>query len=107
MIFGLICKFQFGTERLADFKRAGGKRFTMNDFKADTDLQDRVAARHVMDIDESMDGIGDKASSFDGYGLRAITYLAAMSGMKKYVKSEGINKLKFQSATSLQDYYEK
>ena len=51
MIFGLICKFQFRTERLADFKRAGGKRFTMNDFKADSDLQDRVVAWHAINID--------------------------------------------------------
>jgi len=95
MIFGLICKFQFGTERLADFKRAGGKRFTMNDFKADSDLQDRVVTWHAIDIDESRDGIGDKASSFDRDGLRRGTHLGAKSGMKKYVKSEGIKKPKF------------
>ena len=107
MIFRLICKFHFGTERLDDFKRAGGKRFTMNDFKADADLQDRVAAWHVSDIDEAIDANDDKANSYDRDGLRAVAHLGGKSGMQKYVKSKGMCNPQDQLGTSLQDYFDK
>ena len=102
-----VGKFQFGSARLADFKQASGERFTMKDFKADADLQDRVAAWHVTDIDEAIDAIGDKANSYDRYGLRAVAHLGGKSGMQKYVKSKGGYNPQDQLGTSLQDYYDK
>lgn len=102
-----VGKFQFGSARLADFKQASGERFTMKDFKADADLQDRVAAWHVTDIDEAIDAIGDKARSYDRDGLRAVAHLGGKSGMQKYVKSKGDYNPKDQLGTSLQDYYDK
>ena len=102
-----VGKFQFGSARLADFKQASGERFTMKDFKADADLQDRIAAWHVTDIDEAIDAIGDKANSYDRDGLRAVAHLGGIGGMKKYVKSKGLYNPKDQLGTSLQDYYDK
>jgi len=102
-----VGKFQFGSARLADFKQASGERFTMKDFKADADLQDRVAAWHVSDIDEAIDSIGDTANSYDRDGLRAVAHLGGKSGMQKYVKSKGMYNPQDQLGTSLQDYYDK
>ena len=69
---------------------ASGERFTMNDFKADAHLQDRVAAWHVSDIDKAIDAIGDKANSYDRDGLRAVAHLSGLGGIKKYGKSKGM-----------------
>ncbi len=102
-----VGKFQFGSARLADFKKASGEQFTMKDFKADAELQDRVAAWHVTDIDKAIDAIGEKAYGYNRDGLSAVAHLASISGMTKYVKSRGMYNPKDQLGTSLQEYYDK
>ena len=50
---------QFGAARLADYKTASGKHFTQDEFKADSALQDKVAAWHIADIDKAIDALGE------------------------------------------------
>lgn len=38
-----VGKLQFGAARLADYNAASGKRFTQDQFQADSSLQDAVA----------------------------------------------------------------
>ena len=100
-------KYQFGAARLADYKTASGKRFTQDEFKADSALQDKVAAWHIQDIDKAIDALGDKASQYNRDGLRAVAHLGGKSGMAKYVQSGGTYNPEDQLGTSLKDYYDK
>ena len=98
---------QFGSARLADYKTATGSSFTQDEFKADSALQDQVAAWHVADIDKAIDALGDKASQYNRDGLRAVAHLGGKGGMKKYVQSKGSYNPADELGTSLQDYYDK
>ena len=98
---------QFGDARLQDYQKATGSSFSQNDFKADSALQDKVAAWHIADIDKAIDALGDKASQYNRNGLRSVAHLGGNSGMKKYVQSKGSYNPADQLGTSLQDYYDK
>ena len=98
---------QFGSARLADYKTATGSSFTQDEFKADSALQDQVAAWHVADIDKAIDALGDKASQYNRDGLRAVAHLGGKGGMKKYVQSKGSYNPEDELGTSLLDYYDK
>ena len=98
---------QFGAARLADYKTASGKHFTQDEFKADSALQDKVAAWHIADIDKAIDALGDKASQYNRNGLRAVAHLSGKGGMAKYVQSGGTFNPSDELNTSLQDYYDK
>ena len=77
---------QFGSARLKDYQAATGASFTQDEFKADTALQDKVAAWHVQDIDTAIDALGDAAKGYERDGLRSVAHLGGKSGMAKYVK---------------------
>jgi hypothetical protein len=98
---------QFGSARLADYKTATGSSFTQDEFKANTVLQDKVAAWHIADIDKAIDALGDKTSQYNRDGLRAVAHLGGKGGMAKYVKSGGTYNPSDELNTSLQDYYDK
>jgi hypothetical protein len=98
---------QFGAARLADFMQSSGRRFTQDEFKADTVLQDEVAQWHIADIDKAIDALGDTAKGFDRDGLRSVAHLGGKSGMAKYVKSGGDYNPSDELGTSLSDYYNK
>jgi hypothetical protein len=98
---------QFGSARLADFKKHSGKRFTQDEFKADPALQDEVAKWHITDIDKSIDALGDAAKSYDRDGLRSVAHLGGKAGMKRFVQSGGQYNPSDELGTSLQDYYSK
>ena len=102
-----VGSLQFGAARLADFKKHSGKRFTQDEFKADTALQDEVADWHVADIDKAIDALGDKAQGYDRDGLRSVAHLGGKGGMAKFVKSKGQYNPSDELGTSLQSYYEK
>ena len=102
-----VGSLQFGAARLADFKAASGKRFTQDEFKEDTALQDEVASWHVADIDKAIDALGDAAQGYDRDGLRSVTHLGGKSGMAKFVKSKGQYNPSDELGTSLQSYYDK
>jgi hypothetical protein len=98
---------QFGSARLADYKTATGSSFTQDEFKANTVLQDKVAAWHIADIDKAIDALGDKSSQYNRDGLRAVAHLGGKGGMKKYVQLKGSYNPADELGTSLQDYYDK
>ena len=99
--------YQFGSARLADFKRASGERFTMKQFKNDPNLQNRVVTWHIADIDKAIDALGNVARNYDRDGLRAVAHLGGKGGMRKYVKSRGKYNPSDELGTSLNDYYKK
>ena len=100
-------KYQFGSARLADYRRATKEKFTAVDFKQDEALQDKVAAWHFSDISSEIDKLGDKAKGYDRDGLKAVAHLGGVGGMKSFVRSKGEYNPKDQLGTSLQDYYDK
>ena len=57
--------------------------FTQDEFKANSALQDRVAAWHIADIDKTIDGLGLNTDGYDRDGLRAVAHLGGKGGMKQ------------------------
>jgi len=98
---------QFGDARLQDYKKSTGSSFTQDDFKANSALQDKVAAWHIADIDKTIDGLGINTDGYDRDGLRAVAHLGGKGGMKKFVRSNGEYNPSDELGTSLQDYYDK
>ena len=98
---------QFGDARLQDYKNATGSSFTQDEFKANSVLQDKVAAWHIADIDKTIDGLGINTDGYDRDGLRAVAHLGGKGGMKKFVQSAGKYNPSDELGTSLQDYYDK
>ena len=98
---------QFGDARLQDYKKATGSSFTQDEFKANSALQDKVAAWHIADIDKTIDGLGINTDVYDRDGLRAVAHLGGKGGMKKFVRSNGEYNPSDELGTSLQDYYDK
>ena len=98
---------QFGDARLQDYKNATGSSFTQDEFKANSVLQDKVAAWHIADIDKTIDGLGINTDGYDRDGLRAVAHLGGKGGMKKFVRSNGEYNPSDELGTSLQDYYDK
>ena len=98
---------QFGDARLQDYKKATGSSFTQDEFKANSALQDRVAAWHIADIDKTIDGLGLNTDGYNRDGLRAVAHLGGKSGMRRFVQSAGKYNPSDELGTSLQDYYDK
>ena len=102
-----VGKLQFGKARLQDYQNATGTTFTQDEFIKDTELQDKVAAWHIADLDKAIDALGDEAADYDRDGLRAVAHLGGKSGMKKFVQSKGGYNPADELGTSLQSYYDK
>ena len=102
-----VGSLQFGDARLQDYQAATDTSFTQDEFKANSALQDRVAAWHIADIDKTIDGLGLNTDGYDRDGLRAVAHLGGKSGMKKFVQSAGKYNPSDELGTSLQDYYDK
>lgn len=98
---------QFGEARLNDYKAATGTEFTQDEFNNDSELQSRVAAWHIADIDDAIDAMGEPAQRFNRYGLRAAAHLGGITGMKRFVLSDGQYNPSDELGTSLRDYYER
>ena len=98
---------QFGDARLQDYQAATDTSFTQDEFKANSALQDKVAAWHIADIDKTIDGLGINTDGYDRDGLRAVAHLGGKGGMKKFVQSAGKYNPSDELGTSLQDYYDK
>ena len=102
-----VGSLQFGEARLRDYQRSTGTSFTQDEFKADPALQDKVAAWHFADIDKGIAGLGDAAKGYDRDGLKAVAHLGGVSGMKRFVRSNGEYNPADELGTSLSDYYAK
>ena len=96
--------FQFSDARLKDAMKGMNIKFTTEEFRNDPELQDRVMDWHISDIDRVIDTL-DTDMSRDG--LRAVAHLGGISGMKKFVKTQGKHNPKDKFGTSLQDYFDK
>ena len=97
---------QFGDARLHDYQAATDTSFTQDEFKADSALQDTVAAWHIADIDKTIDGLGLNTDGYDRDGLRAVAHLGGKGGMRRFVQSAGKYNPSDELGTSLQDYYD-
>ena len=102
-----VGKYQFGKDRLTDYKRANKEKFTMEEFIGDPELQERVMEWQVRDIDRAIDELGEKAEGFDRDGLRAVAHLGGVNGMRSYVKTRGGYNPQDEEKTSLSEYYNK
>jgi hypothetical protein len=102
-----VGKYQFGEDRLTDYKRANKEQFTTEEFIDDPELQDRVMGWHIRDIDANIDKLGERAEGFDRDGLRAVAHLGGKGGMRRYISSDGQFSPKDELGTSLNKYYTK
>ncbi len=96
---------QFSEARLQDFRNATGETFTQDEFVQDVELQERVSAWHVADIDKAIDDLGSEAAGYDRDGLRAIAHLGGQGGMRRFVRTNGDYNPSDELGTSLSDYY--
>ncbi len=96
---------QFSESRLQDFRNATGETFTQDEFVQDVELQERVSAWHVADIDKAIDDLGSEAAGYDRDGLRAIAHLGGQGGMRRFVRTNGGYNPSDELGTSLSDYY--
>ena len=88
---------QFGDARLQDYQAATDTSFTQDEFKADSALQDTVAAWHIADIDKTIDGLGLNTDGFDRDGLRAVAHLGGKHGMKKFLCNLQVNTIRLMN----------
>ena len=109
---GYTGKYQFGPARLTDFMRDTGVKFSMDQFRRDPELQERVQAWHEADI---LDYVSDKG--LDEYigsvvgGVRVtpeamlgMAHLGGKAGMRKFLESGGEYNPEDSLGTSLSDY---
>ena len=81
-------KYQFGSARLAAYKKATKEKFTTADFKQDEALQDKVVALHFSDIEKEIDKLGDATNEYDRDGLKAVAYLVVLVGCVSLCKAK-------------------
>lgn len=102
---------QFGTDRLADYKKATGEEFNIKDFKNSRELQMKVMDWHINDIDKKIELLGKDEGldieKFDRNGLRSVAHLGGLTGMRKFIKTNMKYNPKDSNGTSLKDYYNK
>jgi hypothetical protein len=99
--------FQFSEDRLTDFRRATGEDFTIEQFRANPDLQRQVFNWHIGDIDRLIDQNNFLEQGYTRDGLRAVAHLGGLSGMIRYARSRGEYNPSDKFGTSLSDYYQK
>jgi hypothetical protein len=96
---------QWGEDRLADFNRAHGTNYTLAQFRADNDLQDKANLWHIRDIDKQIDENGYLNKGWSRDGLRAVAHLGGKGGMHDFVMSGGKSNPGDAYGTKLSDYY--
>jgi hypothetical protein len=99
--------FQFSEDRLKDFKKATGQDFSVEDFRANPDLQRQVFNWHIGDIDRVIDQNNFLEQGYTRDGLRAVAHLGGVSGMMRYARSRGEYNPSDKFGTALSDYYQK
>ena len=99
--------FQFSEDRLSDYKKATGERFTVEEFRNNPDLQRQVFNWHISDIDRVIDQNNFLEQGYTRDGLRAVAHLGGITGMMRYARSRGEHNPRDEFGTSLSDYYQK
>ena len=112
---GYMGAYQFGDDRLQDYKDATGEKFNNKTFINDNKLQDKVFKWHTNDIksfvsNEKLDSyIGKKINGVTVTlnGLIAVAHLGGKEGMKLFLTSNGEYNPSDSNKTSLTDYLKK
>jgi hypothetical protein len=112
---GYMGAYQFGNDRLQDFKNATGKSFTNKEFKNNSQLQDEVFNWHTNDIVSEINSKG--LDSYIGKeingvlvtlnGLVAVAHLGGKTGMAKFLKTNGKYNPADKFGTTLTNYLNK
>lgn len=96
--------FQFSEDRLTDYKKAKGENFSVEEFRANPELQRKVFNWHIGDIDRVIDQNNLLEQGYTRDGLRAVGHLGGITGMLKYAKTRGEYNPS-DGRTRLSDYY--
>jgi len=109
---GYTGKYQFGPARLADYMNATGQKFSMDEFRKNPGLQERVQRWHEGDI---LDYVA--ANELDQYigqvvggvkvtpqAMLGMAHLGGKSGMRKFLETGGEYNPEDSNGTSLRDY---
>jgi hypothetical protein len=112
---GYTGKYQFGPARLADYMNATGQKFSMDEFRKNPGLQERVQRWHEGDI---LDYVA--ANELDQYigqvvggvkitpqAMLGMAHLGGKSGMRKFLETGGEYNPEDSNGTSLRDYGQK
>ena len=112
---GYMGAYQFGNDRLQDYKDATGEDFDNKNFVNNKELQDKVFKWHTDDIKSFVSS--QKLNSYIGKkingvpvtlnGLIAVAHLGGKEGMKKFLNSNGEYNPEDKYGTSLLDYLNK
>ena len=114
---GFVGKYQFGEDRLTDFRKATGKDFTMDEFQANPDLQEEAVRWHQTDVlkyakKNGLDKLyGEKVGGvlINENSVLAMAHLGGRFGMRKFIESGGSedSNKSDSNGTSLRDYGQK
>lgn len=112
---GYTGKYQFGPARLTDYMNATGQKFSMEQFRNDPALQERVQAWHENDIlsyitDNELDRfIGQVVGGVKvtPEAMLGMAHLGGKSGMRKFLETGGEYNPADSNGTSLRDYGQK
>jgi hypothetical protein len=112
---GYSGKYQWGPARLADYNRAKGTNYSMDDFLADSAVQEDAQAWHEDDImnyvfDNGLDRyIGKTVAgvTMTPEAMKAMAHLGGKSGMRNFIESGGEYNPEDAYGTSLRDYAQK
>ena len=111
---GFVGKYQFGNDRLKDFRRATGQDFTMEQFKASPALQEEAVQWHRGDILDYAKTKGlDKLYGTEVGGvlvnddsIMAMAHIGGKPGMREFLESGGSEEENQadSNGTSIRDY---
>jgi hypothetical protein len=112
---GYSGKYQWGPDRLADYNKAMGTSYSMEDFLGNAAVQEDAQAWHEADImdyvfNEGLDrylGKNVAGVTMTPESLIAMAHLGGKSGMKNFVESGGEYNPSDSLGTSLRDYAQK
>ena len=112
---GYTGKYQFGPARLADYMNATGQKFSMDEFRKNPGLQERVQRWHEGDIlnyvaDNELDQyIGQVVGGvkITPQAMLGMAHLGGKSGMRKFLETGGEYNPEDSNGTSLRDYGQK
>ena len=109
---GYTGKYQFGPDRISDFMKSTGKKFSMEQFRRDPALQEQVQAWHEQDImnyamDNGLDyyfGRNVGGVQITPEALMGMAHLGGKYGMRKFLETGGRYDPADSNGTTLSDY---
>lgn len=112
---GYSGKYQWGADRLADYNKAMGTNYSMEDFLANPDVQENAQAWHEEDImkyvfEKGLDrylGKNVAGVTMTPEAMIAMGHLGGKSGMRQFIESGGKYNPSDSQGTSLHDYARK